>query len=324
MVKVDLITGFLGSGKTTFIHKYIEYLTKQGQKVHVIENEFGSVGIDKLFLKEDDCGVSDLSGVCMCCKGKQMFQDMLVAGALKGCDRILVEPSGIYDVDEFFSTMASDQVRNYCKIGSILTIVDAHLDHLSEEALYLMFSQLLAAGQVIMSKTQLFDPAQVEETLNQINALMADHGSSRSFGEDVCTKPWEELTDEDFHRFQESGYCILEHKREWMRHDEIFEAKIMADLCRDQADLRERLTHLMEDDSFGTVLRMKGHIQDLEGNWYEVNCSRDAMTIRPSQVKRGIYVVIGQNMKEQALHTAFLPRQGRKIGKAEGGAGSCG
>ncbi len=324
MVKVDLITGFLGSGKTTFIHKYIEYLTRQGQKVHVIENEFGSIGIDKLFLKEDDCKVSDLSGVCMCCKGKQMFQDMLVAGALEGCDRILVEPSGIYDVDEFFSTMASDQVRNYCEIGSILTIVDAHLDHLSEEAFYLMFSQLLAAGQVIMSKTQLFDPCRISKTLGQINALMADHGSSRRFGEDVCIKPWDQLTEADFQGFQERGYCILEHEREWMQHDEIFDAEIMADLCQDPADLRDRLTHLMEDDSFGTILRMKGHIQDLEGNWYEVNCSRDAMTIRPSQVRRGIYVIIGQNMKVPALHTAFLPRQGRKTGQSGGGSGSCG
>ena len=328
MVKVDLITGFLGSGKTTFIHKYIDYLTRMGQKVHVIENEFGSVGIDKIFLKEDDCGVSDLSGVCMCCKGKQMFMDMLVAGSRQGYDRILVEPSGIYDVDEFFSTMASDQVRDYCQIGSILTIVDAHLDHLSEEALYLMFSQLLAAGPVIMSKTQLFDAAQISQTLDQINGLMREHGSSRSFssqGADVCLKPWEELQDEDFRRFMESGYCILEHKRELMQHDEIFDAETMADLCRDQEDLKERLTRLMQEEAFyGNILRMKGHIQDLEGNWYEVNCSKDVMTIRPSQVKRGIYVIIGQHVNDKALHTAFIPRQGRKIRKAEEGVGSCG
>ena len=70
MVTVDLITGFLGAGKTTFIHRYIHYLKKQGISVGIIENEFGDVGVDSELLKDDGCQISDLSGLCMCCVGK--------------------------------------------------------------------------------------------------------------------------------------------------------------------------------------------------------------------------------------------------------------
>ena len=310
MVKVDLITGFLGSGKTTFIHRYIEYFSRHGQKVHVIENEFGSVSLDRQLLADDDCGVSDLAGVCMCCTGKRIFSDMLIQCAEEGIDRILVEPSGIYDVDEFFSVMMTDCVSECCEIGSILTIVDTRLGaELSDEARYLMFSQLLAAGRVIMSKTQMFDQEKVRQTVGQLNELMRQFGSDRVFGDDVCTKPWEELSDEDFLEFQQSGYRILEHTRENLQHNLIFESREMADFCENEEDLKARLERLMTDESFGTVLRIKGHIQDLKGNWYEINCSRDGMSVRPCQIRRGIYVIIGQKLQDEALQTAFISRR---------------
>lgn len=316
MVKVDLITGFLGTGKTTFIHRYIDYLSRKGQKVHVIENEFGSVSIDTLMLKEDDCEISDLSGACMCCTGKRMFKNMLVQAAEDGCDRILVEPSGIYDVDEFFETMFSEPVSGCCEIGSILTVVDARMDDLiSDEAKYLMFSQLLAAGTVIVSKTQMFSEQTAGETVEKINALMEQMGSGRRFGEDVCRKKWDDFTDEDFEEFQRSGYQILEHDRASMQHDLVFMAKEMADYCENEQDLERRLRNLMENPVFGCVLRVKGHIQDLDGNWYEINCSRDSFSVRPCRMKRGLFVIIGQKLDEAALNHAFISRKQVKAGR---------
>ena len=101
-MEVDLITGFLGVGKTTFIRSYLKYLEKKGQKAAVIENEFGSVDIDSQLLQDTGCPISSLAGECMCCTGKDTFRHMLMDAAEEGVDRVLVEPSGIYDVDEFF------------------------------------------------------------------------------------------------------------------------------------------------------------------------------------------------------------------------------
>lgn len=319
MVQVDLITGFLGAGKTTFIHRYIDYFSRQGKKVHVIENEFGGIGVDARMLQEDDCEISDLSGVCMCCTGKELFKRLLVQGAENGCDRILVEPSGIYDVDEFFSVMLTCEVRECCEIGSILTIVDGHMEkNFSDEAKYLMFCQLLAAGKVVMSKTQMFPESTIQDTLAQMNRLMEERGSRRRFGTDVCIKPWDQFSDGDFHAFTECGYQFLEHNREMMQHDLVFQVKEMADYCKDQQDLEKRLRSILSDPIYGTVLRIKGHIQDMDKNWYELNCCRDGFSVRPCQVKRGIYEIIGQDLNEKELNKAFISRRSVKLSAKQG------
>ncbi|MGI6010066.1 MAG: GTP-binding protein [Ruminococcus sp.] len=310
MVKVDLITGFLGSGKTTFIRRYADYLQRQGKKINIIENEFGGVSVDSIVLKDQGCDIRQISGGCMCCTGKIAFQNMLLEGAAMNYDRILVEPSGIYDVDEFFDVMFTQPVKDCCEIGNIFTIVDARFeDSLSDEAKYLMFSQLLSSGKLIMSKTQLFSDEAIQETLKKINELIADRGCSRVFGSDACTKDWDSLTDEDFADFEQSGYRISDHQREFMQHGNVFTARVMAGLCENEKDLKERLDKLMKDPFYGKILRIKGHIADTSGNWYEINCSLDGFYIKPADIKKGLFIVIGQEINETALQNAFLARQ---------------
>ena len=319
-MRVDLITGFLGSGKTTFIRRYLAYLKSQGERVHIIENEFGSVGVDARLLREEDCTIDDLSGCCMCCTGRDKFMAMLINSATEGCDRVLVEPSGIYDVDEFFSVMSADAVKAHCEIGSILTIVDAGMDekHLTKESGYLMYAQLLAAGTVIVSKTQLYPEGTAEETIKRLNRLIEEDGGGRVLKDtpaedhpgDVCKKEWDAFTPEDFERFNMSGYRHPAHARHKMAHQEIFMSMMLAGRCAGEEDLEERIRRLFEDPSRGNVLRVKGHIRDLEGNWYEVNSTPQKGEIRPvSDIRRGLLVVIGQNLDEPAIQAAFLPRK---------------
>ena len=310
MVKVDLITGFLGAGKTTFIRRYADYLQRQGNKISIIENEFGGVSVDSIILRDQGCDINQIAGGCMCCTGKISFQNMLLDGAARGYDRIVVEPSGIYDVDEFFDVMFTEPVKSCCEIGNIFTIVDARFDDsLSDEAKYLMFSQLLSSGKMIMSKTQLFSEDTIQETLKKINELIAQRGCSRIFSDDVCTKPWDALTDEDFASFEQAGYRISDHEREFMQHGSIFTARVMAGRCENEKDLKERLERLMNDSSLGKILRIKGHIADTSGHWYEVNCSLDGFYIKPAAIKKGLFIVIGQDINETALQESFLPRQ---------------
>lgn len=309
MVKVDLITGFLGAGKTTFIHRYADYFIQKGQKINIIENEFGGINVDSIMLKDKDCEISQIAGGCMCCTAKITFQNMLLDAAASGYDRILVEPSGIYDVDEFFEIMLSEPVKDCCQIGSILTITDAHFDEkLSSQAQYIMFSQLLCAGTVIMSKTQTTEHSIQEETLEKLNHIISEHGAVRTFGSDVCRKDWKDFTDEDFTYFASCGYQMLEHEREFTQHGRVFTARIIANLCEDAKDLENRLHHLFSDPKFGTVLRVKGHIADISGNWYEMNCSLDGFYIKPVSMKKGLFIVIGQDLNEKAVMDAFIPR----------------
>lgn len=308
MVRVDLITGFLGAGKTTFIRRYLEHL--RGGKVLIIENEFGSIGVDAKLLRDEGCPIEDLSGVCMCCTGRGQFVRMLADAAAHGYDRVLVEPSGIYDVDEFFGVMDEPAVRACCQAGSVLAIVDARAPEvLSPESAYLMVTQLLAAGTVILSKAQRETPETLAATVEWMNGLIRAQGGSRVLSDDVCTKPWDDLTDADFARFQESGHRRGSHLHKGMNHGEIYSSYISACRCRDEQDLRDRLDAILSDPACGSVIRAKGHVRDAEGHWYEVNCTRRERSIAPIEnLKRGVLVIIGQDLDEGALAGVFPTR----------------
>ena len=176
---------------------------------------------------------------------------------------MLIEPSGIYDVDEFFGVMDEDVVRKGCEIGCVLTIVDAGMpEALSGESEYLMCTQLLAAGTVILSKTQLREPDAPAKTVERLNALIASFGGGRVLRE-VCAKNWDDLTDADFEAFGRSGYSRAGHSRVTMDHEQVYAACITAGFCRDEKDLSERISRDLKRRGFRYVgpVTIYSHLQ---------------------------------------------------------------
>ena len=97
MVQVDLITGFLGAGKTTFLRRYVRYLVQQGHKVCILENDFGAVNVDAMLVQEvlgPGCDVETISGGCDCDTHQRRMRTKLIAMAMRGFDRVVVEPCG--------------------------------------------------------------------------------------------------------------------------------------------------------------------------------------------------------------------------------------
>ncbi|MDO4622681.1 MAG: GTP-binding protein [Eubacteriales bacterium] len=315
MTKVDLITGFLGAGKTTFLRFYLNWLKGRGQRVHIIENEFGSAAVDAMLLAADTSEISDLSGCCMCCTGKATFIQMLLQAGRDGYDRILVEPSGVYDVDEFFSVMADPEVASVCEIGSIITIVEANRQQgISKDVEYLMFSQLLAAGRILMSKTQYETAEEIRSTTERLQSIMAERGESLP-SDRILIKEWEQFTDTDYEQISGAGYHMVDHVRDTFMHEEVFGTVMTANVCVSEADLEERLQKLFASDTYGTVLRIKGHIRDLQGQWYEVNCTPGNRNIRKVEIKRGLLVLIGMDLDEKRImEEAFLPKPQKNRG----------
>ena len=159
-MKVDLITGFLGSGKTTFIKKYVRYLLDKGERIGIIENDYGAINVDMLLLNKEfgnECGMEMVVAADADCH-RRRFKTKLIAMGMDGVndgkyDRIVVEPSGIYDVDEFFDILYEEPLDRFYEIGNVIAIVDAGLsDELSKESEYLLVSQIAEAGMVVFSK----------------------------------------------------------------------------------------------------------------------------------------------------------------------------
>ena len=108
MVQVDLITGFLGSGKTTFMRHYARYMVQQGWNVCILENDFGAVNVDVMLLQDilgDHCDMESISGGCDCDTHQRRMRTKLISLAMQGFDRVIIEPSGIFDVDEIFDIL---------------------------------------------------------------------------------------------------------------------------------------------------------------------------------------------------------------------------
>lgn len=156
MITIDLITGFLGSGKTTFIEKYARWLVAKGERVCILENDYGAINIDRVLLQDllgPNCELEMVVGGDGAEAHQRRFRTKLISMAMLGYTRVLVEPSGIYDVDEFFDTLYEEPLDRWYEVGSVLAIVDARLDPgLSPASRYLLASEAAGAGKIILSK----------------------------------------------------------------------------------------------------------------------------------------------------------------------------
>lgn len=159
MVKVDLISGFLGSGKTTFLKKYARHHISKGEKIGILEYDLGALNIDMLLLGElrgPKCELEMLAAACDADCLERRFKTKLIAMAMRGYDRVIIEPSGVFDLDMFFDSLREEPLENWYEIGNIITIVSANLsDDIGKEADYYLASQAACAGCIVLSKSQL-------------------------------------------------------------------------------------------------------------------------------------------------------------------------
>ena len=128
---------------------------EQGHNVCILENDFGAVNVDAMLVQDllgDRCDLETISGGCDCDTHQRRMRTKLIAMAMRGFDRVVVEPSGIFDVDEFFDVLRDDPLDRWYRIGNVIAIVDAMLpEALSPQAEYLLASETANAGRVLMS-----------------------------------------------------------------------------------------------------------------------------------------------------------------------------
>ena len=214
MVQVDLITGFLGAGKTTFLRRYVRYLVAQGHNVCILENDFGAVNVDAMLVQDllgPNCDLETISGGCDCDTHQRRMRTKLIAMAMRGFDRVVVEPSGIFDVDEFFDVLRDDPLDRWYHIGNVIAIVDAMLpETLSPQAEYVLASETANAGRVLVSRTQLAGQQQTAAAVAHLTRALEGCKCSRRFApEEIITKDWARLTDVDLAAIAACSCCSV-------------------------------------------------------------------------------------------------------------------
>ena len=273
MVKIDLITGFLGSGKTTFIKKYAKYLIDSGKNIGILENDYGAVNVDMMLLQDlmgDQCELEMVSGGCDKDCHRRRFKTKLIAMGMCGYDRVIVEPSGIFDVDEFFDALREDPLDKWYEIGNVIAIADAGLpEKMSKDAEYLLGSEAADAGLVFISKLDESSKEQADTILPHINRAMEAISCTRKLSEeDVMKKKWDELTNDDWNRILTCGYHTESWQKRDVEDDKSFSSLSFMNLPLTREQILNAATQILGDPSCGHVHRIKGFLEPPDG-WFE-------------------------------------------------------
>ena len=187
MTKIDIVSGFLGAGKTTLIKKMLAEAYK-GEKLVLIENEFGEISIDGGFLKDAGVQISEMSSGCICCSLVGDFGRALVDVQKKfSPDRILIEPSGVGKLSDVILAV-ENTVKDVpeMKLNSFVTVADA-----SKVKVYMKNfgefynNQIETAGTIILSRTQKVSPEKLQASV----ALLREKNQDAA----IITTPWDEL-----------------------------------------------------------------------------------------------------------------------------------
>ena len=309
MVKVDLITGFLGAGKTTFIRKYARYLMDQGMNIGILENDLGAINVDMMLLHDlegEQCELEMVSGGCDRDCYKRRFKTKLIAMGMCGYDRVLIEPSGVFDVDDFFDTLYEEPLDRWYKIGNVITVVDAALQtDLSREADYVLASEAADAGCVLLSRSQEATEEEIQNTIGHLNRALKDIQCKRVLKDEILVKNWEEFTDEDFYRILTSGYVAESYQKMSLEDSDIFDSLNFMNHGLSESEMQHTAEQILKDPACGTVLRIKGFCQKEDKTWVELNATHHETLLRKTEAGQEVLIVIGQKLNEERIRQYF-------------------
>ena len=337
MTKIDIFSGFLGAGKTTLIKKLIaEAYT--GEKIVLIENEFGEIAIDGGFLKDSGVQINEMNSGCICCSLVGDFADALQKVLEQfHPDRILIEPSGVGKLSDVIRAVQGVQ-SDELVLNGFTTVVDANKCKMYMKNFGEFFNnQVENASAIILSRTEGIRP----EKLDAAVALLREKNPTAT----IVTTPWTELDGKQILETMERRDTLSaelehlkaeaaeedgedEHEHHHHHHDD--EDEHGHDHCcghhhhhhhadevftswgtetpRKYTDdeIRTALDALINEHRYGVVLRAKGIVPATDGGWIHFDYVPGESDVRRGSAQvTGRVCVIGSHLAEDALKELF-------------------
>ena len=340
MTKIDILSGFLGAGKTTLIKKLIAE-AYQGEKLVLIENEFGEIGIDGGFMKDAGVEVTEMNSGCICCSLVGDFGTALKKVIVDYApDRVIIEPSGVGKLSDVMKAVEDAKQDADVVINSATTVVDVAKCKMYMKNFGEFFNnQVESAGTIVLSRTQNVPEKKVNDTV----AMLREHNKDAA----IITTPWDDIDGKvildamehantldklikeavEIARKHEEEHHHHDHDHDHEEHgpgctcgchdhdhhhdhhaDEVFTswgketAKKFAD-----ADMEQILKTLADNaDEYGIILRAKGIVPNTDGEWIHFDLTPGEYEIRKGAADyTGKLCVIGSNLKEDKLAELF-------------------
>ncbi|MGP1433320.1 MAG: GTP-binding protein [Catonella sp.] len=309
MIKIDLVTGFLGSGKTTFIKKYAKYFLDKGLKIGILENDYGAINIDLMLLGDllgENCELEMIIGGGDLLTHKRRFRTKLIAMAMSGYDRVIVEPSGIFEPEELFDLLSEEPLDRWYEVGSVITIVDVSFEtELSEASEYLLAVQLANAGAVVFSRQENYRYGGIKETICYLNSLLAKIKCTRKLSEGDIVLSENKFEVCDFMRIENANYVISDYEKNFFEKKDYSSIFIMnSNLTKEK--LTEKAKKFFEkSEQFGRVIRIKGFIEE-NGRYFFINMTKNKMEINSIEKGQNILIVIGEELNEDEIKNEII------------------
>ena len=211
MTKIDIISGFLGAGKTTLIKKLLNEAYK-GEKLVLIENEFGEIGIDGGFLKDAGVEITEMNSGCICCSLVGDFGTALKQVLVDYTpDRVIIEPSGVGKLSDVIAAVERVQNEVELELNSFVTVVDATKAKIYMKNFGEFFNnQVEHASAIILSRTQSCD----EKKLNGAVKLLREKNEKAA----ILTTPWDQLTGKQIIAAMAGGHSLAEELMHEVEH----------------------------------------------------------------------------------------------------------
>ena len=311
MTKIDIISGFLGAGKTTFIKQLLKEAIS-GEKVVLIENEFGQIGIDGGFLKDAGIEIREMNSGCICCSLVGDFGRSLEEVLTKyQPDRVIIEPSGVGKLSDVMNAVKNVASEIEVMLNSAVTVVDVNKCRMYMKNFGEFFNnQIENAGTIVLSRTDVADPKKVQGAVE----MLRQHNAKAT----IVTTPCSELTgaqllemiEQEDDMAEELMKEAREHMHEHHHHhhaDEVFTSwgqETVKTFTKEQ--IEGILKKLSEDTAYGMVLRAKGMVAGADGQWIYFDMVPEEYEVRDGAPEfTGRICVIGSKLAEDKLAELF-------------------
>lgn len=337
-VKVDIISGFLGAGKTTLIKKLLEEKL-QNEKLVIIENEFGEIGIDGPLLNKTGIKIKEITSGCICCTLEGDFVKALEEVITKyKPDRIMIEPSGVGKLSDVIMACNHFKLKDILEVNILIAVVDVMRYQLFVSNFGGFFkNQIENAKTIILSRTQKVDSKKLVSIVRSIQEL---NGRAN-----IITTPWEKLKADQIiaiaekdldaslenqlsipkvslekHQHDDNCECGHKHNHQHNEHctcsseemhdhsaEEVFDVwGIETPKVFDEMNLRNIIDQLASDYTFGLVLRGKGILQVSQDKWVQFDYVPGEVQIKSINADyTGRICIIGSNLNKSELVRLF-------------------
>ena len=336
MSKIDIISGFLGAGKTTLIKKLIDEVYVN-EKIVLIENEFGEIGIDGTFLQDSGVTINEMNSGCICCSLVGDFEASLkeVLDTYHP-DRVIIEPSGVGKLSDVIKAVTKVKSAEL-ELDNFITVVDAKKCRMYTKNFGEFYNnQVENASLIVLSRTQDITEFQLNECLDILKGIN-DHSP-------IITTPWDKLNGKDIieaclvnlkeellhdhdnacccnhhehHHHDEHCGCD-HHEHHYDEHcgcdhhdhhhaDEVFQSIGLTTVKKYN---EVELSHILDQLSNENILRAKGFVDSGNDDWWYFDLVPEEYEIRMGKpMYTGQICVIGKDIDEEKIKTMFLGQQ---------------